>query len=139
MESLRGQETVLLVEDQQQLRLMTRQFLERLGYQVLDAAHADDAIRVATAFSGTIDLLLTDVVMPGVNGRELANRLKPIRPAMRVLYVSGYTHDAFVDSGIIDPNEAFMEKPFALEELAQRIREVLETAPLGQPKPQMLQ
>jgi hypothetical protein len=139
MESLRGQETVLLVEDQQQLRLMTRQFLERLGYQVLDAAHADDAIRVATAFSGTIDLLLTDVVMPGLNGRELANRLKPIRPAMRVLYVSGYTHDAFVDSGIIDPNEAFMEKPFALEELAQRIREVLETAPLGQPKPQMLQ
>jgi two-component system, cell cycle sensor histidine kinase and response regulator CckA len=127
-ESLRGTETILLVEDQTQLRALSREFLEKLGYTVLQAAHAEEAVRVSCAFPGQIDLLLTDIVMPGVNGREMANKLKPLRPDMKVLYVSGYTQDAFAVPGMIDPNEAFLDKPFPPEKLAQKIREVLNTA-----------
>jgi PAS domain S-box-containing protein len=138
-ESLRGTETILLVEDQTQLRALSREFLEKLGYTVLQAANADEAVRASCGFPGRIDLLLTDVVMPGVNGREMANKLKPLRPDMKVLYVSGYTQDAFAVSGMIDPNEAFLDKPFPQEKLAQKIREVLNTASTAPRKPQMLQ
>jgi CheY-like chemotaxis protein len=137
--SLRGTETILLVEDQTQLRALSREFLEKLGYTVLQAAHAEEAVRVSCGFPGQIDLLLTDVVMPGVNGREMANKLKPLRPDMKVLYVSGYTQDAFAISGMIDPNEAFLDKPFPPEKLAQKIREVLNTASTAPRKPQVLQ
>jgi PAS domain S-box-containing protein len=127
-ESLRGTETVLLVEDQASLRSLSREILEKLGYTVLTAAHAEEAMRIACAFPGRIDLLLTDVAMPGANGVEMANRLKPLRPDMRVLYVSGYAQDAFAESGLIGANEEFMDKPFAPEELAQKIRKILNSA-----------
>lgn len=84
-------------------------------------------MRTARAFPGRIDLLLTDVVMPGVNGPEMANRLKPLRPDMKVLYVSGYTKDAFAESGVIGTNDDFMDKPFAPEELERTIRKILNT------------
>jgi two-component system, cell cycle sensor histidine kinase and response regulator CckA len=127
-ESLRGTETILLVEDQAPLRSLSREILEKLGYTVLTAAHAEEAMRVACTFPGRIDLLLTDVVMPGANGVEMANRLKPFRPDMKVLYVSGYAQDAFAELGLIGTNHEFMDKPFAPEELAQKIRKILNTA-----------
>jgi two-component system, cell cycle sensor histidine kinase and response regulator CckA len=127
-ESLRGTETVLLVEDQAPLQALSRAILDKLGYTVLAAADAEEAMRVACAFPGRINLLLTDVVMPGANGVELANKLKPLRPDMKVLYVSGYAQDAFAESGLISTNDEAMDKPFTPEELAQKIRKILNTA-----------
>lgn len=124
-EFLHGTETILLVEDQGSLRALSQEFLEKLGYTVLPAAHADEAMTIAGAFLGNIDLLLTDVVMPGMNGREMANKLKPRRPDMKVLYVSGYAHDAFAKAGVMGTNEGFLDKPYTPEELVQKIREVL--------------
>lgn len=133
-----GNETILLVEDQIHLLALTREFLEKLGYTVLTASHADEAIKVAGEFAGRVDLLLTDVVMPGVNGREMANMLKPLRPTMKVLYVSGYTQGVFLKSGELLPHEAFLDKPVAPEELAQKIREMLD-APDEAGRKQMVQ
>jgi two-component system, cell cycle sensor histidine kinase and response regulator CckA len=123
-ESLRGSETILLVEDQQQLRNLTRVFLQKLGYNVLDAGFPEEAIQMAQQFTGTIDLLLTDVVMPGMNGRELASQLQPFYANMRVLYVSGFANQTPEKDGPA-ANHAFMQKPFVLQELATRIRELL--------------
>jgi len=123
-ESLQGSETILLVEDQQQLRNLTRVFLQKLGYKVLDAGFPGEAIQMAQQFTGTIDLLLTDVVMPGMNGRELASQLQPFYANMRVLYMSGFANQTLENDGPA-ANNAFMQKPFVLQELAARIRELL--------------
>jgi two-component system, cell cycle sensor histidine kinase and response regulator CckA len=123
-ESLQGSETILLVEDQQQLRNLTRVFLQKLGYKVLDTGFPEEAIQMAQQFTGTIDLLLTDVVMPGMNGRELASQLQPFYANMRVLYVSGFANQTLEKYGPA-ANSAFMQKPFVLQELAARIRELL--------------
>ena len=123
-ESLQGSETILLVEDQSQLRNLTREFLQGLGYNVLDAGFPGEAIQIAQQFTGKIDLLLTDVVMPGMNGRELARQLRPFYANMGVLYVSGFA-DETLGKHTSDANDAFLAKPFVLQELATKIRELL--------------
>lgn len=129
--ALRGGETILLVEDEDTLRALTREFLQSLGYNVLEAAHGEDAMRLAAEYPGEIDLLLTDIVMPGMTGREVARQIVPLRPEMKVLYVSGFVDEQFAGEGVTDPNEKYLEKPYAFEELAEKIREMLETASPG--------
>jgi two-component system, cell cycle sensor histidine kinase and response regulator CckA len=122
-ESLQGSETILLVEDESQLRNLTREFLQGLGYKVLVAGLPGEAIQIAQQFTGKIDLLLTDVVMPGMNGRALAQQLRPLYTNMRVLYVSGFA-DQTLEPDVLDTNDAFLAKPFLLRALATKIREL---------------
>jgi two-component system cell cycle sensor histidine kinase/response regulator CckA len=122
-ESLRGSETILLVEDQSELRNLIHEYLQGLGYRVLDAGVPGQAIQIARRFTQEIDLLLTDVVMPSMNGRALAQQLRPLYAKMRVLYVSGFT-DQTLEQDVRDPNNAFLPKPFLLRELATKIREL---------------
>jgi CheY-like chemotaxis protein len=121
----RGTETVLLVEDATAVRNVIRQVLERLGYTVLDAADGQLALEVAARHHGPIDLVITDIVMPALGGREMAERLRHVRPSIRILYTSGYTDDAIVRSGVLDAQFAFMQKPFTPEILAAKVREAL--------------
>ncbi len=121
-----GQETVLLVEDATPVRSLARRSLEACGYTVLDAADGPAALQLSTRHAGGIDLLVTDVVMPGMSGRELAERLAPKRPAMKVLYTSGYTDDAMVRQGVLTAGVAFLQKPFVPETLARKVRDVLD-------------
>ncbi|MGA2924179.1 MAG: ATP-binding protein [Candidatus Sulfotelmatobacter sp.] len=123
-ESLRGSETIFLVEDQSELRSLIHKFLQSLGYNVLVAGLPTEAMQIANQFTGQIDLLLTDVVMPGMNGRGLAQRLRPLYPNMRVLYVSGFVEHTHRQDAV-DANDAFLAKPFLLRELAARIRSLL--------------
>jgi CheY-like chemotaxis protein len=121
----RGTETVLLVEDATAVRTVIRQVLERLGYTVLDAADGQLALEVAARHHGPIDLVVTDIVMPALGGRELAERLRRVRPDIRILYTSGYTDDAVVRTGVLDAEFVFMQKPFTPEILASKVREAL--------------
>ena len=123
-----GNETVLVVEDEEALRLLVRGVLEKKGYKVLVARHGDEALGVSDQHGGEIHLLLTDVVMPQVNGRMLAARLAFTRPKIKVLYMSGYTDNAIVHHGVLEPGIAFLQKPFTPEGLAHKIREVLDSA-----------
>jgi len=125
-ESLQGSETILLVEDQIELRGVVREFLQKLGYKVLDAGFPEEAIQIAQQFNGKFDLLLTDVVMPGMSGRDLAKQLRPSHN-MRVLYMSGFA-DRTLEQGALDAKEAFLAKPFPLRELATKIRELFREA-----------
>jgi CheY-like chemotaxis protein len=120
-----GTETVLVVEDADGLRELTRRLLERQGYNVLLAANADDALRLVEQ-NPSIDLLLTDVVMPGASGPELTRTLLQQRPALKVIYMSGYTEDAIVQHGVLNQGIAFLHKPFTPEALGRKIREVLD-------------
>ncbi len=122
----RGTETILVVEDEAMVRDLTLEVLKESGYTVISAERPDDALRICAQNQGPIDLLLTDVVMPGMSGLELAERLKPERPKMKVLYVSGYTADAVARRGMSDPETAFLQKPFAPGALVRKVREVLE-------------
>jgi two-component system, cell cycle sensor histidine kinase and response regulator CckA len=122
----RGSETVLLVEDEGQLRVLARDILRGAGYQVFDAPNAAEAIKAAQRHAGPIHLLVTDVVMPHIGGRELARRLAVERPRMRVLYMSGYTDDAIVHHGIVDPSIAFLPKPITPDTLLGKVRETLD-------------
>jgi len=122
----RGTETVLLVEDEEMVRNLVRETLEREGYKVMDAADPLEARRIAEQYPGPIHLLVTDVVMPKVSGRELALQLKRRRPEMHVLYMSGYTDNAIVGSGILQKEVAFLQKPFTPGALTEKVREVLE-------------
>jgi CheY-like chemotaxis protein len=124
-EQFRGTETILLVEDQAPLLELSREFLQRLGYRVLAADLPEKAIQISHDLGGEIDMLLTDVLMPGMNGRELASRLRKQRSEIKVLYVSGFADRAFENSGGPGPDEAFMEKPYSFQELARKIREML--------------
>ena len=130
--SPRGTETVLLAEDDGPLRLLVRTALARLGYQILEAQSADEALLLCARFSGPIHLLLTDVVMPKVGGRELAERLAEQRPDTRVLFMSGYTDDTVVRHGVLAAGIAFLQKPVTPQSLARKVREVLD-APAGHP------
>ncbi len=123
----RGSETVLLVEDEAPLRTLIHQTLERHGYRLLEAQDATDALRIAEQHREPIDLLLSDVVMPQMGGRALAELVTPLHPETRVLYISGYTDDAIVHHGVLDPGVAFLQKPFSAADLTRKIREVLET------------
>jgi len=121
-------ETVLVVEDETGIRALVRKILERQGYRVLDAAKADDAIRVCQDFKGEIRLVITDVVMPEMGGREMVEKLTAVRPNMKVLYVSGYTDDPQIYAAHLAQGSTFLQKPFTLGALLDKVREVLETA-----------
>jgi signal transduction histidine kinase/ActR/RegA family two-component response regulator len=122
-----GSETVLLTEDEDAVRLLAKRVLTRSGYRVLAARGGAEALELAEQHEGEIHLLLTDVVMPGMSGRELAQRLLPLRPGIRLLFTSGYTEDAIVRHGVSGQETAFLPKPFAPASLAQKVREVLDS------------
>ncbi len=124
-ESLRGTETILLVEDEPAVRAVARQILTRQGYAVLEAADGQTALAMVDAGGPRVDLVLTDVVMPGMSGRSLADRLASRYPGLRVLYMSGYTDDAIVRHGMLEPGLAYLQKPFRPDALARKVREVL--------------
>jgi signal transduction histidine kinase/CheY-like chemotaxis protein len=124
--AVRGQETVLVVEDEPALRELTTRVLRGAGYTVLSAANGPDAIALLQQFDGDVHLVFTDVVMPGMNGRELAVRLTALRPSVRVLYTSGYTEDAILRHGVLDDARRFLSKPYTPSQLRQRIREALD-------------
>lgn len=124
--SSRGAETILLVEDEDGVRELVHRALERYGYSVLAATGPADAIRISQAHVGTIHLLVTDVMMPQLNGRRLAELLYSERPEMKVLYMSGYTDDAIVRQGILDAGISFLHKPFTPATLASKLREMLD-------------
>jgi signal transduction histidine kinase/ActR/RegA family two-component response regulator len=121
-----GHETILLVEDEPEVRALAREILERLGYAVLAAGHPGEVAALLSGRRAPIDLLLTDVVMPHMSGRELADIVLRGYPEMRVLYMSGYTDDAIVHHGVLDPGTAFLPKPFSARTLAAKVREVLD-------------
>lgn len=126
--SLEGIETVLLVEDEASVRLVARKFLENQGYSVLEAGQPEEALLKCQQREGPIDLLITDVILPKMGGRELAERLTQVRPELKVLYISGYTDDALDQHGILTPGVVFLEKPFSSESLARKVREVLDAS-----------
>jgi two-component system, cell cycle sensor histidine kinase and response regulator CckA len=123
--SFQGEETILLVEDEDMLRGLLAKFLRLYGYTVLEACHGGEALLTCERHSGPIHLMVTDVVMPQMSGRDLADRLTPLRPEMKVLYMSGYTEDALVQHGVADLSVAFLQKPFRPIELARRVHAVL--------------
>jgi len=132
VETFQGAETILLVEDADALRKLTYMLLEQHGYRVLTAANGAEALLMAQQKPERINLLLTDVIMPGLNGRALAERLATIQPELKVLYMSGYTDDAIVNHGVLESGTFLLHKPFSEESLIRKVREVLDaerTAP----------
>ena len=121
----RGSETILLVEDEDVVRGLTRKILMQAGYNVLDAQSGEEAIRLCRAHAGSIDLLLTDVVMPEISGKEVADRVLELRPSIRILFMSGYTDEAIVQHGVLDANVKFIQKPFTWAGLTKKVRDIL--------------
>jgi CheY-like chemotaxis protein len=126
VKAARGSETILLVEDEEAVRGLTSRILEKQGYRVIVAQHGREAMDIATKEEGRIDLVLTDIVMPGMNGRGLVERLAGIRPRIKSLYMSGYTDDDIIRRGFIEPSKSFLQKPFTSESLLQTVRKVLD-------------
>jgi CheY-like chemotaxis protein len=118
---------VLVVEDEPPLRELAARILAAAGYTVLQAANGPEALALIAGHAATVDLVFTDVVMPGMNGRELAARLSVLRPSMRVLYTSGYTEDAILRHGVLDDPSRFLSKPYTPAVLRRRIREALDS------------
>ena len=131
----RGSETILVVEDNDPLRIVTRDILARNGYHVLEASSGEEALRICQETEG-IHLLITDVVMPEMSGRVLVERALPLRPTMKVLYMSGYTEDAIVHHRVLSPGIALLQKPITPDGLLRRVRQVLEAIALPSPIPQ---
>jgi CheY-like chemotaxis protein len=121
-----GKETILLAEDEEQVRRVARDVLERYGYRVLEAGNAGEALLICESHPGTIDLVLTDVIMPQMTGPQLAERLARVRPDVPVLFMSGYTENAIVRHGILESGLSYLPKPFTPETLARRVRQVLD-------------
>ncbi len=128
--SFRGTETILLVEDEDGVRALIREVLARHGYHVVETRHGGEALIACEQHKGNIHLLLTDVVLQQMSGRDLAKRLLGVRPEMKVLYISGYTEEAIINQGVLDPGTAFLQKPFTPGVLARKIREVLTGQPI---------
>ena len=124
-----GTETILLVEDEANLRYLARQYLEKQGYKIIEAADGAVAMQIAVAHEAVIHLLLTDVIMPGMNGRELAQRISEIRPNVKILYMSGYTENVIGHNGMLDAGVRLLQKPFNLRDLKSKVREVLDATP----------
>jgi CheY-like chemotaxis protein len=123
----RGSETILVVEDEPVLRKMIVDFLETSGYKVLAAESASAAVGHVQLFPGTIDLVLSDIVMPDMNGADLARFLCALRPELRVLYMSGYSDGALGDKFVLPKDVAFLQKPFSRLKLAHKLREILDS------------
>ena len=117
--------TYNVVEDEEAVRALARRILTRCGYTVLEAADGREAVRVAERHTGGIDLVVCDVVMPYLGGRQLVEQLAAVRPGMKVLFLSGYTDDAVVRHGVLKADYAFLQKPFTPTALAQKVRDVL--------------
>jgi two-component system cell cycle sensor histidine kinase/response regulator CckA len=124
-----GTETILVVEDSEGLRELTKRLLEKQDYTVLVAASADEAFEAFDRNGASIDLLLTDVVMPGISGPELSQRVVGRWPALKVIFMSGYTAATIVSDGVLNPGIAFLHKPFTAETLGRKVREVLDVVP----------
>ena len=122
-----GTETVLLVEDDEMVRNLVRESLVRAGYKVIDTSDPLEARRISDRHRSVIHLMITDVVMPKVSGRELAEELKGRRPNMKVLFMSGYTDNAIVNTGILQKEVAFLQKPFTPAALTQKVRDILDS------------
>jgi two-component system cell cycle sensor histidine kinase/response regulator CckA len=120
-----GSETILVVEDQTDVRRLTALILKQQGYNVLEAADGTEALALISQHAAPIHLLLTDLVMPGMNGRQLAEQIKTLRPGVKVLYTSGYDEDMVANRGLMDEGVAYIPKPFGPDDLAQKVREVL--------------
>jgi two-component system cell cycle sensor histidine kinase/response regulator CckA len=126
-----GTETILLVEDEEAVRTMVSKILQNKGYTVLEARHGNEAIEVSERYEGSINLMVTDVIMPQMSGRELAERMAPMRPEMHVLYMSGYPDNTIVQHGVLEPGTAFLQKPFTINALELKVREILDGARKG--------
>ena len=125
-DSLIGSETILLVEDDKSLLKLSRRILEKYGYKIIGAKNGKEALRIIREYEGPIQLVLTDVVMPDMGGAELVSHLRPLKPELKVIYMSGYTDSTIGDHGVLAPNVNFVEKPFSAEKLAGKIRSVLD-------------
>ena len=122
----KGSETILLVEDEVLVRSLVSKFLNSQGYRVLSAARGSDAIQLAAEHSTRIDLLLSDVILPNMNGRQIYERLALTMPKLRVLFMSGYTENIIAPHGVLEGGFYFVQKPFSLKELARKVREALD-------------
>jgi CheY-like chemotaxis protein len=122
---LKGRDTILVVEDDKTLREVICKGLKKFGYGVLEAANGGEALLICEKRKGPIDLILTDVVLPQMSGRELVERLEAMRPGIKVLYMSGYTENAIVNNGILKENVGFLQKPFKVNILVLKIREIM--------------
>ena len=121
-----GSETVLIIEDDDSLRKFAGTVLKQMGYNVLEAENGEDALTISKKHDGSIHLLITDVVMPKMSGRETAERMQPLYPQMKVIYMSGYTDNAIVHHGVLAPGLNFLEKPFTPDGLARKVRKALD-------------
>jgi len=124
--SLYGTETVMVVEDESMVRKLACETLEAYGYNVIEVESPDNGLHIASTYEGAIQLLLTDVIMPGMNGRELYEKLAVVQPDLKVLYMSGYTDNVIVHHGVLDEGVNFLQKPFTVRGLSQRVRRVLD-------------
>lgn len=126
MAKAEGTETILLVEDDPAVRAVARRALTRFGYSVLSAEGGEEALSIVREHEGTIHMLLTDIMMPGMNGVEVATAVTALRPRIRVFFMSGYADQDLVRQGLLEPETHFLQKPFTPQELAERVRTILD-------------